>query len=704
MYGKILITIGICRLLQPLTNAERRSHMDNKNKKLPDQIAYMLVALQLPAVTAVCIIIFFLGKAGALTTAVVLALLLAVTIAEFFMIRRKTNSAAIKPLDEVRDSVQGYVSGKNGDGFREQLKNISTGNEIEQLIKAVANMSYEADEHIKSIEAAGENKSKLTEDILSALADAVDSKDRYTRGHSSRVAEYSRKIAKQAGKSDEDCEKIYYAALLHDVGKIGIPESIINKKGRLTDEEYEYIKQHPTVGAQILQGIKEAPYLSIAARHHHERYDGNGYPDHLKGTDIPEIARIISVADAYDAMTSRRSYRAPIPQRTVREELVKGSGTQFDPGYAEIMLKLIDLDIEYEMIDGSDSNYLSSDDELIIDSHRSDVSPGIQLTSSVTKIHIKVKPFNRSSGVPARPSLILYAALDGQIHTDIKDIKDLDYFEYGEIWFDGNVNALGARKIQTTTSVGGSGKADEYDIEAVKCKDHALIKITGETQTHEMIVAFPDITRFAHIAFTGEHCSYTGVSVEQTEEEVSPDMIPRIAEEISFIDGPEGDIPSIQIDGFRTAATQGIPIEDGMQIKFRAKSLPTARLVWHCPYLNIFTSDDAKVFGENYHDYMLMRIDGECWEGDPASKVNSFESKTSAFPGWTAWKARNKEGIDCTFSFERKDNVITVTTENNGISVKATADITDTDKNIYAAVTGDQCVVTDIRIIQNQRG
>ena len=171
------------------------------------------------------------------------------------------------------------------------------------------------------------NLLRLFEQTATSLANAIDAKDEYTRGHSTRVAEYSKKIAEQAGKSPSECEDIYYVALLHDVGKIGISEAIINKDGKLTDEEYEEMKKHPVVGNQILSGITEYPYLSIGAHYHHERYDGKGYPDRLKGEDIPEIARIISVADAYDAMTSKRSYRKSIPQVMVREEIVKGSGT-----------------------------------------------------------------------------------------------------------------------------------------------------------------------------------------------------------------------------------------------------------------------------------------------------------------------------------------------------------------------------------------
>lgn len=155
----------------------------------------------------------------------------------------------------------------------------------------------------------------MFEQTARALANAIDAKDQYTHGHSVRVAEYAQKIAILYGKDEKFCSDIYYAGLLHDVGKIGVSSSIINKSGRLSDEEFTEIKKHPVIGQQILSSISKSPYLSIAAKYHHEHYDGRGYPEHLKGDDIPEIARIIAVADAYDAMTSKRSYRDPIPQQ-----------------------------------------------------------------------------------------------------------------------------------------------------------------------------------------------------------------------------------------------------------------------------------------------------------------------------------------------------------------------------------------------------
>lgn len=146
-----------------------------------------------------------------------------------------------------------------------------------------------------------------------------------------------------------ECKDIYFIALLHDVGKIGIPKEIINKPSKLTDEEYDVIKSHPVKGMQILSKITRFPDLTIGAHYHHERYDGKGYPEGLKGEDIPEIARIIAVADAYDAMSSKRSYRDVLPQEIVRNEIENGLGTQFDPRFGKIMLGLIDEDKEYNM-------------------------------------------------------------------------------------------------------------------------------------------------------------------------------------------------------------------------------------------------------------------------------------------------------------------------------------------------------------------
>ena len=189
----------------------------------------------------------------------------------------------------------------------------------------------------------------LINQTTEALASAIDAKDQYTNGHSRRVAEYSYIIAKKYGKDESECQKIYFMGLLHDVGKIGVPNYIINKNGKLTDEEFDTIKSHPVIGKDILSKISTLPELAIGALYHHERYDGKGYPEGKKKEKIPEIARIIAVADSYDAMTSKRSYRDSLPQHVVRDEIENGIGTQFDPEFAEIMLSIIDADENYDL-------------------------------------------------------------------------------------------------------------------------------------------------------------------------------------------------------------------------------------------------------------------------------------------------------------------------------------------------------------------
>lgn len=201
----------------------------------------------------------------------------------------------------------------------------------------------------QNIKIESEKNVTLTTDMIKALVKTIDAKDPYTNGHSVRVAEYSKMIAEQEYSDTQKIQNIHNIALLHDIGKIAIPDEIINKPGKLTDEEYNLIKAHTITGAQILSEISSYPELINGAKYHHERYDGRGYPCGLKGEEIPEIAAIIGVADAYDAMTSNRSYRKMLPQDVVRNEISKGLGTQFHPKWGKIMLQLIAQDTSYTM-------------------------------------------------------------------------------------------------------------------------------------------------------------------------------------------------------------------------------------------------------------------------------------------------------------------------------------------------------------------
>ena len=192
-----------------------------------------------------------------------------------------------------------------------------------------------------------EENRKLFLHVVSALAAAIDAKD--ISGHSGRVAKYAKQIAKLCGYSERQQDDIYMMGLLHDVGKIAVPDSVISKSGSLTEDEITQFNAHTVIGARILESIKEMPSLASGAKYHHERFDGTGYPDGLAGHDIPQEARILAVADAYDAMTSRRSYRDALPQDVVRKEIEDEKGKQFDPEFADIMLKMIDEDKDFTL-------------------------------------------------------------------------------------------------------------------------------------------------------------------------------------------------------------------------------------------------------------------------------------------------------------------------------------------------------------------
>lgn len=223
---------------------------------------------------------------------------------------------------------------------------IKTLAELNELRK---NLEIEVRKRTKEAEERKEKVERLSEQIILTLAKTIDAKDTYTNGHSERVAAYSREIAGRMGMSEKEQQEIYYMGLLHDIGKIGVSDAIINKAGKLTDEEYRMICRHPEIGEKILTTISEFPAISIGAKYHHEKYDGTGYPDKVMGEDIPFPAMIIGIADAYDAMTSKRSYRDALPQQVVRDEIKKGRGTQFNPECADIMLQMIDEDKSYNM-------------------------------------------------------------------------------------------------------------------------------------------------------------------------------------------------------------------------------------------------------------------------------------------------------------------------------------------------------------------
>ena len=560
---------------------------------------------------------------------------------------------------------------------------------------------YQQDK-VQQLEEQQKQVQRLFEQTARALVTAIDAKDEYSHGHSMRVAEYSRRIAEQMGKSEEECRKVYYSGLLHDVGKIGIPDAIINKKSELTPEEHRQVERHPELSNQILSSIQDYPYISIGAHYHHERYDGKGYPDGLKGEDIPEIARIISVADAYDTMSSNRSYRQALPQQIIREEIIAGAGSQFDPEIAMIMLRLIDQDTEYQMKESEPVRELAGSSAMRCGEYRSEISDGIRVRQEITRIHLEYRD-EAEGDEPGIPALILFDSLDARVHGDEQTACSLNYYEYCEIRLDGKTVNRGARKIETAPRDGLSPapeakKKTACDIEAVKCKDHVLIRIRNGSRAAEVTVALPDSSRYAYIALTGSHCLISDVHIDKAGEKVPDGYIPRIAEEISYIGVPAGDLPNIQVDSIRSAVTDGVPVTDGLRLSFHTMSLPTARLIWHCPYVVLFTSENGKVNGPGYREYAVTRLDGENLQEAEGVQGRVLVNREADFEGWDAWKAGNKIGYDCAVLFSREENRITVSTRNLGLSVKSTLTLPEAAGSVYAALTGDQCALTNIRV------
>lgn len=194
-----------------------------------------------------------------------------------------------------------------------------------------------------------------TQSLINFFEDQVDKKDHYTKCHCNRVSEYCVLIGKKLGLPQEDIDKLRIGGLFHDIGKIGIPDNILKKEAKLTNEEYDEIQTHTSLGVDILTRNKVFKEIIPIVEYHHEKYDGNGYPFKLKGDEIPLAARITAVADTFDAMTSKRSYRDPIPLTDVVQEFKKCSGTQFDPNIVNTFLDIINN--EYDVIEQIQQKY-----------------------------------------------------------------------------------------------------------------------------------------------------------------------------------------------------------------------------------------------------------------------------------------------------------------------------------------------------------
>ena len=237
------------------------------------------------------------------------------------------------------------------------------------------------------VEKSKQQTERISLQMMQTLATTIEAKDEYTRGHSYRVAEYAALIAKELGWSQDEIINLKHAAHLHDIGKIGIPDSVLNKPTQLTEDEDNLLKKHTIIGAEILKDVTLIPHVAEVTRNHHEHYDGSGYPDGLAGTEIPIYARIIAVADCYDAMNSRRIYRNALSQDEIYEEILKNKGTQFDPEIADIFLTLLTENQIPDLDDFSESSSATHDSvatqmQELFDQFRLAISKDVEIRSA----------------------------------------------------------------------------------------------------------------------------------------------------------------------------------------------------------------------------------------------------------------------------------------------------------------------------------
>ena len=484
---------------------------------------------------------------------------------------------------------------------------------------------------------------------IMGLVSEIEEKDGLDKGNAILSAEYARKIAEICEKDEEYCQKVYYATLFRSIGFSNAMDKVID----------------------------------------------------LKEDEAKDMQRIAEVSCDYVHMTTAGEDRNPIPDYLAREVLVREAGEKYDLAFANLMVKIIDAQDT-----GGFSDVSTVESEISCNKYRDHISNGIEITAAEKKICFECKNGSVSQEISGAPSIVLFDSIDRRVHNDEKIIREYDYLEYGEIWFDGHYVATAARKIkalgnvqkETADTVGSYKEKSSYEIRAVRFEDHIRIKMTGPEYSNEMIIALPDKTKSSYIGLTGEKCEISDIKIETEDEEIKADIIPRIVTETSYIDSLESDIKNVQIDRFRSAASEGIELTGKIRILFHSMSLPSANMIWHCPSVVIYYSKDGNVFGPEYREYDLIKLNGE-EDGDKEYVTNRFKMKRKEeFPGWELWKEINKAGLDYEVSVYKKGNRITVKTINLGIELENTTTVMDDPDKVYVALTGDQVALTDIRL------
>ena len=489
---------------------------------------------------------------------------------------------------------------------------------------------------------------KRMQSIFSQLALAFAN----SQNLSEYTAQVAREIAERAGKSEDDCDKVYYSALLYNAGH------------------------------EALSCIKDYPFLSETALYIGKNYDESH----------PVYSRIITVAADYDKMIHDPS----VPPFFVRDYFLREAGRKYDPVFSNIAVHILDA--------GTSSGKFEQrthkmETELICKDYRETVSSGIVVERNVTNITFDSIPLEKDKAFSA-PSIILFDSYDKQVQTTQESINSNKYLEYGEVWFDAHTISTGARnmEIRNVTDSPKNGKEGSFEITVCRYEDHLLLKLLSAQKYFEVIVALPSASKSAYISITGENVCITNIKIDQTQLVTQENDIPRIAEKLNFIDRIESDIPNVQIVKPLGGFTKGIEITDKMNLFFHAQSLPDANLIWHCPYILLYYSDDKKVYGKNYREYALIKYDGETNDSNRFAENSFIMKKTENFKNWEEWELQNKTVYESQIEFFKNGNEVTLRTQNKGIFIQNTSKIKDGSKEIYVALSGDQVALTDIRI------
>lgn len=483
--------------------------------------------------------------------------------------------------------------------------------------------------------------------IIMGLVSEIEEKDGLNQGNALRAAEYSKQIAVSCGKDEEYGKRTYYVTLFYAVGLFGV----VRKVMKLTEEE------------------------------------------------ASEMQRMAQVSYDYVRMTTGGDGRNAIPDYVARESIIREAGETYDLAYANLMVKILNAQ-DREAVD----ELLEIESGIRCGAYRDHISKGIEIATKEKRICFDCEVGAISNELFGAPSLVLFDSYDRRVHGDEKTIQEYRYLEYGELWFDGHSVSTAARRIHLVANevrkgpeANSSGK-EAYEIRAVRFEDHVRIQMIGPSLQSTFVVALPDKALSFYIGLTGESCKITNTFITSSDEEIGEEEIARIVQETSYIDCLESDIKNVQIDRTRSAASEGIEIQNRLQILFHSMSLPTANLIWHCPAVVIYSSADGNVFGTDYREYAFIKLTGED-EDRPEYAQNKFKMKRKEdFLGWENWKTVNKEGLDYEMSVEKKGNRILLKATNLGIEIENITVIQECPEKVYVALTGDQVALTDIRI------